>query len=146
VYQYVWGKELPNNLCNYFWKSILAYPLVLLVTIFQLFYYPLSLIPSLKEETEGDNFSERLVGALSISVYFLLFCIGVFVSSAWVIYYEGSFMFGLYATGGGLLLFVSIAVLYILILKLFQKRKGLVGEYIKAKKENYCPKIEWIDE
>ena len=146
IYQYVWGEDLPNNLCNYFWKSVLAYPLIPLVTVLQLMYYPASLIPLVKREMEGDRFSERLAGLLSVIITYLLFAVGVFISSAFVTYQADTFMYVSYVFGGILTISTSFLFIYLLALRFFDKKENMFREYIKAKKGNYCPKIEWEDE
>lgn len=145
IYQYVWGEDLPNNLCNYFWKSILAYMLVPLVTIFQIMYYPASLIPVVKDEIGVDRFSERLTGLLAIFAGIIMFSSGVFVSSAWVTYQSKTVMFHFYALGCIITLFTAFATVVLLVLKSTNRKENVVKEYIKAKKGRYCPKIEWID-
>lgn len=145
IYQYVWGEGLPNNLCNYFWKSILAYMLVPLVTIFQIMYYPASLIPVVKDEMGGERFSERLVGLLVIFAGIIMFSLGVFISSAWVTYQSETVMFDFYVLGGIFTLLFTFICIILMYSRLTHEKEGVVREYIKAKKGNYCPKIEWID-
>lgn len=146
LYQFVWGEDLPNNLCAFFWKNLLAYLLLPVVTLFSLMYYPASLIPIVRRDFGDDRFSKRVDGLTTVILLFLLFCVGVFVSGYWVTYYEESFMHFVFLFGGCTLVVLSVCFVFYLIGVFGNNKPNVVKEYVKAKKGKYCPKIEWIDE
>ena len=161
-------KQLPNNLCPYFWKLVLAYILFIPYAIFSL---PMIVFTELldKNYSNGDNKTGERLG-LSFLMY-----VAVFLASVMVIA-VGAF-FTTYAKYGfctkvvpiGILLWLVAIVIggyqgikawreYIINSRIKydengyriweepkEKTPNMVIEFIKAKYGEYCPRIEWND-
>ena len=163
VYREVYNtRHMPESLCPYFWKLVLAYPLIAVLL-------PL-LIPTwitLKingDESDASMGAKAVMGLLLYGFGFMIFVIGVFISSSWVTYYKGTPMYDFYIVGGGITLILGVACGYLGIKYLYQQyrkkrretlydenrnyipveeKPNLIVEFFKAKYNKYCPKITW---
>lgn len=156
VYREVYNtRHMPESLCPYFWKLVLAYPLIVVLL-------PL-LIPTwitLKlndDESDAPIGAKAIMGALLYGFGFMIFMICVFISSFWVTYYIKTTMYQFYFGGGFITLILGVAGGYLLVKSLIVNRKykrkfnneyveekpNLVVEFVKAKYNKYCPKITW---
>lgn len=157
VYREVYNtRHMPESLCPYFWKLVLAYPLIVVLL-------PL-LIPTwitLKFQDDADKDfpigAKAVMGALLYGFGFVIFMIGVFISSFWVTYYIKTPMYQFYFCGGFITLILGVAGGYLLVKSLIVNRKykrkfnneyveekpNLIVEFVKAKYNKYCPKITW---
>lgn len=157
VYREVYNtRHMPESLCPYFWKLVLAYPLIVVLL-------PL-LIPTwitLKFQDEDDNEfpigAKAVMGVLLYGFGFVIFMFGVFISSFWVTYYIKTPMYQFYICGGVITLILGVAGGYLLVKSLIVNRKykrkfnneyveekpNLIVEFVKAKYNKYCPKITW---
>lgn len=158
--------KLPQNLCPYFWKTVLMYIFIVPYTLVTL---PVIILEFFGE---GRMFESQYVNILlSILTYgtlFAIFSIGTFISYLLFIDttpQEGTFWYTITITGGVLLFIVCVILLSFLISKTynyikrllrerrygslkhdsFQPRKTMIKEFIKAKYNKYCPKIDWTD-
>lgn len=136
--------KLPENLCNYFWK------LVLIVLTLPL-YFPGLLIRIRKDTRDTTRGSGLIVGGLIINA--ILFSLSACVYS---IHTEKnlSLLLSIIIVFIGIPAAIALllAVVYLIDsgVKEIQNKKQdensivkITSEYIKAKKENYCPRIEW---
>lgn len=157
VYREVYNtRHMPESLCPYFWKLVLAYPLIVLLL-------PL-LIPTwitLKFQDEADNEypigAKAVIGLLLYAFGFVVFMIGVFISSCWISYYKGTIMYQFYFSGGFISFILGVFSVSFLIKYIIDNRKykrkfnneyveekpNLIVEFVKAKYNKYCPKITW---
>ena len=165
LYRWFYGTNvLPNNLCPYFWKLVLAW-LVLIP-------YSLVGLPSIimelydKDYTYNDVSTGKRIG-IGVLIYFVLFCVACALSLIGWFFIEpekdGFYMF--MGTLGGLIWVTAIIIGSIEGVKSLsewnQNRKikydedgyriwsepvektYLVVEFVKAKYNKYCPKIDW---
>jgi hypothetical protein len=168
-------KEMPQNLCPYFWKLvatfILALPVFILTIPFEIIYY--------KDETKYyEPIGHRLfVSFVIMGLGFVLFLLGV--SVAYLFGYSptpNTFMFNCVISGltiwvvgttVGLVITVKYFInkareakklydedgfryygidengrkIYTLIPK--EEKPNIIVEFVKAKYNKYCPKINW---
>ena len=136
--------DMPGNLCAYFWRLVIMIILVVPSFIVSL---PYVIVSYFKEEADNEN--NILVGIFIYIGLYLLFALGVSVSFIFINYEKDSFM---YITS-----FIGIAVVVSTILalslsyrdKYLRRRKtkkkdpNLIKEFIRAKKNKYCPRIDW---
>lgn len=167
LYCWFYGKhkeyDLPNNLCPYFWKVVLAW---ILLVPYAVFCTPFILIHEAfsKSYKNGDNkFGERIGISFIIYIFlFALFVLGVGVGALFTTYEKGSLFANMMP---GAILFWGVLI----IVGIYQGIKALIGfiresrkvydehgyrvypekkpnlvvEFVKAKYNSYCPKIDW---
>lgn len=168
LYKWFYGvreyQGLPNNLCPYFWKVVLMYltiiPYVLIsipVVIYDLFD---------KEYENGDRkVGERL--GISAGVYIALFVVAALISAIAAIFLnvEKDTLFEFLVVGGCLFWAGLIVIGVIEGIKYLSEysttnesfydpqqerwvtkktKVNLTTEFIKAKYNKYCPKIDWV--
>lgn len=143
--------KMPSNLCPYFWKLIAMW--IFIVPMF-IISYPVILINRFTNEQifyNDDSLIYKLLKSLVIySIIFIictmLFSFSIFyVSENFFNKYEVCYIFGIV---GNLLLIVIIIALGIdtLVKCNYKKPKinlNIIKEFIKAKYNKYCPKIDW---
>lgn len=168
LYRWFYGtNELPNNLCPYFWKLVLAW---LVLIPYSLVCLPVILM-ELSDQFYGynDNSTGKRIG-MSALVYFVAFCAMCMVS------FIGFFFvtpekdsFYMFAGTVGAMVWVFSIVIGIIeghkALKEWNRNRKikydengrriwnqpkeektyLVVEFVKAKYNKYCPKIDWVD-
>lgn len=156
VYREVYNtRHMPESLCPYFWKLVLAYPLVLVLLPLLV---PTWIILKFQDgESDAPIGAKAIMGLLMYGFGFMVFIVGVFISSCWVTYYEGTPMHQFYIGGAYITLILGIVSVYFLIKHLNENRKfkrrinneyveekpNLIIEIVKAKYNKYCPKITW---
>lgn len=166
LYRWFYGtNDLPNNLCPYFWKLVLAW-LVLIP-------YSLVSLPTIimelcdKDYKYTDNSTGKRIG-VGVLCYFLLYCIGCALTLiGWFFITPEKDSFYMFAgTVGGIVWFTAIIIGSVEGIKVLKewnyKRKRkydengrriwgepkepktyLIIEFTKAKYNKYCPKIDW---
>jgi len=168
LYRWFYGtKELPNNLCPYFWKLVLAW---LVLIPYSLVCLPVILTEIYdKEYKYNDNSTGKRIG-LSVLVYGTIFCI-ICMISVFGLFFIKPEKDGLYEFMAFFGVFVWLVAIVIGViegtkaLKEWNYRRKikydeygrriwnepkeektyLVVEFAKAKYNKYCPKIDWID-
>lgn len=167
---YRWFYEtdvMPLTLCPYFWKLVIAYMLFIPWAIITL--------PTRMFVTDTENGSERFLVSMLLWVLIIAAVLAIFsVTAFWGFYGEKTF-FGSMQRAGLIIICVVATVSatfgIIHLVKNMQDRKrytqreyiwnyndeyvknpnyvaprpNLVKEFIKAKYNKYCPKIEWRD-
>lgn len=162
LYKWLYSAEdLPNNLCPYFWKVVLAYLIIIPYTLLALPY--LIGLAIYKESSKNDSFGKRI--GIGFILYFFMWCAAsalCFIA-----------MFFITPARHGLYEFMAIvgALVWLVCLGLGgshlwdvyteNKRKSkiryneqgyriyeepksnLIVEFVKAKYGKYCPKINW---
>lgn len=148
-----WRRPFPTNLCPYFWKLVLAF---LLMPIFLPLVAPMLILDSVIED-EDENLKEQGVisilvagGILAWIVIFIIFCLlsCFFIWSPiekgfWnTIRTVGYTFWGLGILVGG---YYGVRALFQRIRKKNPKQHSdsLIGSFIKAKYNKYCPQINW---
>lgn len=171
IYRWFYMKtEMPSNLCPYFWKLVIAYAMLIPVLTVTLLYEILYIGSRNKP---ADSQGERLFyGFMAWAVLVLVTSALSLVTLFWYTPAENSWLWNVMATGvatwfGALIL--GIAMLYKYFLekrdeakwkrvknnydengnwipyedRLTGKRPNIILEFIKAKYNKYCPKIDW---
>lgn len=155
--------EMPNSLCPYFWKMIMMYVLIIPYSIISLPQIIFELIT--KERSEGPRMA--LGAILYIMLFFGLTIIFTLITlPIWGYFPSDSIGITFQITGsigflGGLsVLFTHLIITYrqnrtrkfifdkktdgyIRNPKYKGEKPNLVKEFIKAKYNKYCPKINW---
>ena len=165
VYRNFYEKShMPESLCPYFWKLVAAWPITIL-------FSPL-LIPFWIADKFNKGDSQRmpfpaqvLIGSLMYGVVFCVFCLGVTISSIWITHYQGTHWYEWYISGFVIMFVALVCSAIFLISKLKDSRRqkrmeslydengnylpneepkpNILVEFIKAKYNKYCPKIDW---
>lgn len=156
-------KHMPQSLCPYFWKLIIAYPIVILLL-------PLLIPTWITAKLSGGSDDDApiavkaFMGAILYGCIFLIISVGVFISTIWITYYQPSMLHGMYIGGAMTTLVLSIVGITLGIQHLINERKlkrmnteldqngnqipyvhkpNIIIEFFKAKYNKYCPKINW---
>lgn len=157
LYKWFYNTEsLPSNLCPYFWKLVLMW--ILIVPYF-IFVLPSFIIERLSnEQFSFTNVERRSYSVLTYMGMLIIFSMGVFIYSFFNQILETDNLFGFKFLGGGFLIVLILALLsrgvYLLYKKItykpyipyserIPKKDSIIKEFFKAKKEKYCPKIDW---
>jgi hypothetical protein len=169
LYRWFYGtNDLPNNLCPYFWKLVLAW---LVLIPYSLVCAPVIIMELIDGDgyRYQDNSTGKRIG-LSALVYFILFCVMCMISFiGWFfVLPEKDSFYGLMGTIGSLVWVAVIITGAIEGYKAFEEwnyrrkikydengrriynfhkeeKTYLIVEFAKAKYNKYCPKIDWID-
>jgi len=156
---YRWFYEtsiLPKSLCPYFWKLLLAWALVALFWLPAIvLMLPILIIGVFNRDVLSmlvDNkYGALLMGVIIYLALFVLVCIVFFFLTLFGVmtYVEGSNIaslqlwggvFSAFGLGGG----VSYLIKYLSKIKSSKvKQPSILSEFIKAKYNKYCPKIDW---
>jgi len=167
LYCWFYGERrhrLPNNLCPYFWKLVLAW---ILVVPYALFTIPVVLSELFSKSYENGDMKTLSRVGISLVIYvglFILLCMGTAVATLFTTFAKGTF-FGEIWFGGVLFWVIGICVgvyhgikalgEYIIESSIprdehgyriyTEKKPNLVVEFVKAKYNKYCPKIDWTN-
>lgn len=156
--------NMPESLCPYFWKLVAAWPLTIL-------FFPL-LLPFWIGENFNKDKSNRmpfpaqaLIGLILYLLLYFLFCIGVTISAFWITYSEKSDWYARYLLGWVVIGVIAICLItygiiewrnHLRIKKMESRydengnylpneepKPSIIVEFVKAKYNKYCPKIDW---
>ena|SRR5688572_4544682 len=160
LYYLTFGEDsnLPNNLCPYFWKLVLC---LIIFIPFSLWYFLLFIFYFVRNiiQDEGDYISEDgylseqfIFATMCNLVIFLLFC----MAYVWLMPLTSKFnSFQAFGIIGYVLLLIGA---FIAIREYWKEhrpykrpteeeykepRPSILIEFIKAKYNRYCPKIDW---
>lgn len=148
LYRWFYGTDvMPNNLCPYFWKLVIAYTFALPVLILSL---PQTIVSKGKDR---DTLSNRII--TGIITYSLLFG-AISMLSVFGLFFvlpekEGLYLFML-IIGMSLWAISVVGGVTYLINKWKERRynrypeepkANIIVEMVKAKYHKYCPKIDW---
>lgn len=145
LYTFTYSKMLPQSLCPYFWKLVLAMVLFIPLTIL---YLPLIILRLVFEfnyfryPTYFKGKDLRFMWLSNAICWDLIWIIRGFIHKEWKVL---------------LFLFVAILIVTFVVIvtaNLFEpkpkkikpkkeKEPGILTEFIKAKYNRYCPKIYW---
>lgn len=158
TYRWFYAKEkMPQNLCPYFWELVIMWVLIIPVSIISI---PMVLI---NKDEDYISLPAKIFGGLLIYVMiFLIFCMFVAPSVFWNGFYVSrkniwdeiqimgfiGWAIAIFFSSIGLLQFIREKIRSRRYKKLFTtqhkgSKKNIVLEFIKAKYNRYCPKIEW---
>jgi len=136
---------MPNNLCEYFWRLVI---MVLLIIPSAILSSPINFLGLLSKDSNYSHSNLPGPGFVAWVALFLIQSIIVFIVIVLFLSFpEDGY---LYHVGGiGLVMFFSVVIG--LIFYAFSKitprkvnlKQNIAVEYLKAKKNKYCPKIDW---
>jgi hypothetical protein len=168
LYKWFYGvseyQGLPNNLCPYFWKVVLMYLTIIPYTLISIPVVVYDMFDKQYENGERKT-GERL--GISVGIYIGLFILTTLISAilALFIKVEKNTLFEFLVVGGCLFWTGLIVIGVIEGVKhlreysttdksyysetekkwIYEKTKvNLTTEFIKAKYNKYCPKIDWV--
>jgi hypothetical protein len=169
VYREFYGKsEMPQSLCPYFWKLVVAWPITCIL-------FPFTIVSNLLKIENGPHTPVLIRAFLGLVVYvcvYFAFSIGVVISSYWITYYEPTGMYFHYVNGVVSLVLLTTFSICALISTIYKKIKELkqdaatklrydengnyiplpertpkqpsiIVSFIHASYNKYCPKIDW---
>ena len=143
-------KELPTNLCPYFWKLVMAY-----VFAIPLFIIPLPYV-IINKDTCNESPGNRIWGGFVC--WFILFSLITALTPIMLFWYtpvKDSFLeiliiYGFFVWAAGLLIGIIWFIHYLgekikerRNLPKKEKRSNIIVEMVKATYYKYCPKIDW---
>ena len=156
--------HMPESLCPYFWKLVAAWPITIL---FLPLLIPFWIVDKFNENSDRMPFpAQAFIGLLMYVAAFSVFCVGVTISSIWITHYQGTHWYDWYLTGWVGIFVALVGSIVFLISKLKERRRqkrmesrydengnyihsyeeekpNVLIEFIKAKYNKYCPKIDW---
>lgn len=156
LYRYFYGTNLlPDNLCEYFWKLVIAYIFIIPTSII---YLPIILteiynIITNQSQRNDLHVIEKIL--FSVIIYLGLFFIVAMLSliGLFFIPLEKESFFGFLIQVGILTWAILIIVAIVWgVFKLIDycnkkpykpNKTSIIKEYILAKKNKYCPRIDW---
>lgn len=147
-------EEMPESLCPYFWKLVLMWVLIVPYIIFSL---PMIIF---KKSDSVDSCIDRCTSGVLLWVFIFFTLDAIFsISVFWHLYPDGTLL-GVLQTLG--LVFLVVYIVVIIACFIFyiiekhdysykkppvktkkEKRPSIIVEFIKAKYNKYCPRIEW---
>lgn len=157
-------KKMPESLCPYFWKLVFAWPSTILLSPLLIPFWIANKLD--KSDTDIPVIGKAFIGAILYGCLFLVFCMGVSISSIWITYYQKTVWFQWYI-GGFLVMFGLLVAGIILLYQRWKDKRHLkrlesswdengnyipienrtkpniIIEFVKAKYNRYCPKITW---
>lgn len=140
--------EMPNNLCPYFWKLVIMYILIIPYVIITL---PSQIVFKFEQNDKETNI------AMSIFLFLLIFVIICMISVPVILLFDlnpNEFWRNIFSGGVISWVFLITIGIYYGFKYLFQKLKQklnetekknsyILVEFVKAKYNKYCPKIDW---
>ena len=169
LYCWFYGKSsyhLPNNLCPYFWKLVLAWALLVPYSLFCTLYILTHEVFDSKYENGDHKTGERVGDSVILNgIVFILFLMINVIVRLFVDYDPDSFFSRILGPGVmvwtvgfcfGIYYGVKALVERIkesrikrdeygrrIYLEYKEKKPNLIIEFVKAKYGQYCPKIDW---
>jgi cytochrome c oxidase assembly factor CtaG len=158
IYKFIYegsnGIRFPNSLCPYFWKVVVATMLAPIFFILGLPVYTAMLVTKNNRDTWNLAIvTEVIMGIIAYIISYVIFAMttAVIIQLSSGIYNE--YWFGVYTLGCLLWISAGIVLLVIGIKYLIkrvsfnkeytEKEPNILKEFIKAKYNKYCPKIDW---
>lgn len=154
IYKFVYNTEnLPNSLCPYFWKLLLACVLVVPYTIFIIPAIIIALIE--KKDINTYDLPEKVLK--SVATYLIVILGSVILYGTYhmikAIFHCYSYNRDAAITMSIIYIVITIAASIVFLVnhinnKLWERRYNkkkqyILIEFIKAKYNKYCPKIDW---
>jgi protein-S-isoprenylcysteine O-methyltransferase Ste14 len=170
LYRWFYDKrDMPETLCPYFWSLVFAWTLTVILSPLLL---PTWVAKKISKDFDEDVpiGPYALMGFLMYGIIYFLISFGVFISAYWITYYEGSLGFNLYGSGAIITVVAGVALIIWGIITLknrirdrrtkrtiwdeelweyvpnpdyVEPRPNLLVEFVRAKYNKYCPKIDW---
>lgn len=146
---------MPNNLCTYFWKSVLLFIVLIPYLILSL---PIMLIIYLNNDdgSEFGTITRPFVGVIIWAVLYIILAMGLAISIFWwegerkSFWGETQFLGVVFWIVGGIL-GIIFSIEYFIKRRIKRRRNSepssnILTEFVKAKYHRYCPKLEWDDD
>jgi hypothetical protein len=173
LYRWFYDKrDMPETLCPYFWKLVFAWTLTVILSPLLLpTWVAKKISKDFGDDVPIGPYA--LMGFFIYAAIFAVNGIGVFISSYWITYYQETLGYFLYLTGGVVIFIGLIGSItwgaielknrirdkrtkrikrtiwddnigdYVPNLDYVEPRPSMIIEFIKAKYNKYCPKIDW---
>jgi len=162
--------RMPETLCPYFWKLVFAWTLTVILSPLLL---PTWILRKVTNDFDDNCpvGPYAFIGLIIYTAAFAVIGIGVFISAYWITYYQQTIGYSFYITGGLVTLAGAIFLIIWSIVSLKSRiqnrihipafiwdsnlweyvpnpdyvkpKPNLFIEFIKAKYNKYCPKIDW---
>lgn len=145
LYNIFYTKGLPQSLCPYFWKLVLS---IVLFVPFTLWFLPLSIINFIisKNNSSYPQYFDKINLNLSVSLNGIIILLFDLIHALLHKYFLGILLL--------ILMVIVVFTVLVCLKKLFKKkqkkekvikikRPTILQEFIKAKYNKYCPKINW---
>lgn len=143
---YTWS--VPKNLCSYFWRTV-WYLLILPITL--ILFIPRGILWLFSKKRSWDGFIEEYLLVLTTNTALgLLFCMIIMFwhwapseRDPWGVIFTLGCVGWVILTLAGIVWVVEILQERSRSKGREEKKPSLLREYLRAKKNKYCPKIEW---
>lgn len=148
IYRWFYGLNyMPNNLCEYFWRLVFMFVFIMPSAILSFPYNIIQYVSNKRSNFKLPNNNTPLNGVVIWFGLLLISCILVAISLFFNTYETGSNLdtmskIGIALLVGGSLLFIVIGIVNLIHSNVTSK-SNIVVEFVKAKKNKYCPKIDW---
>lgn len=158
------SENLPTNLCPYFWKLVLAWVLFIPYSIISL---PGIFIYDIFHKDYTTTLKRFAISLLIYTVLFILLCMGSAIGAIFITLHRGTFFGEIWLAGIMIWFVIIVCSIFFGIEKLIEhiqysrrfydedgyrvypqpkdKKVRIIIEFIKAKYNSYCPKIDWTD-
>ena len=158
--------NMPESLCPYFWKLVAAWPLTILFFPLILPFLIGNIFAKFQDNKGRMPFpAQAFIGLIVYLALYLIFCVGVTISSLWLTYSKDSSWYGRYIVGWiGIVSTLICLIIYGIMewkkqlhikkierrydaegnyLPIEDEKPNIIVEFVKAKYNKYCPKIDW---
>jgi hypothetical protein len=140
-------RQMPTNLCPYFWQLVVMWIFILPVAILSLpanigFFFS-------KDEKWCAKEQNFLMGFVIWLILWLISCVLIFIGGFFFVYQENSYLYSSMVVGFFVLL-ISIMLIGFHFIDKYKERKrhkekqpNIIKEFVKAKYNKLCPTITW---
>lgn len=156
LYRWFYNSRLPDNFCPFFWKSLMMFVVIVPFTAICLPWIVVAKLDKDGSSDEMDPGSRMFAGFIMYIALYIAFSMIIAVSSFWIYFEKDSFFYNTSTAGFicifGVLVLGATALIRFLIEKRREKKAGKIQshnvlvEFIKAKYNKACPKINWYEE
>jgi hypothetical protein len=151
LYKRTYGTELPDNLCPFFWKMILA------IVMFPVTWPCIVIELLILDDPSKTRWSGRLFYGFATNVLSIIVCASIMAHYTKHIFYWWTSIVGFIITIIGVASILAVIgglvwlgdTIRLGIVSFFRKKKktvpkqSILSEYVKARFGKYCPKITW---
>jgi ABC-type transport system involved in multi-copper enzyme maturation permease subunit len=151
INEYMKDIDMPKSLCPYFWKLVWMWLTIIPLTLFTLIF---EIVNHFERENWGDKLKKSIIGYALLGVLYVLY---LPFTLFWHTYHNGSEWITFIALGCFIWFIIICCLIISGISKLYKfikvlqtptttnknEEPNIVAEFIKAKYNKYCPKIDW---
>ena len=155
LYEFTYGDNLPSNLCPYFWKLVIATVFFIPACIIQLPYFIIGI--TTKQSVNEIDVESRWIFGLIIWICAILITVYGYATYEWIRAIRDLREYDQASANVGMVINISLLIFGFSFLlshirigirsasnpSVTEKHPGIISEFVKAKYNKYCPKIDW---